>query len=511
MHHFGFARLAAGTLPRYVCGEPAILQAHKQCIDQALALRAEVLVFPAMSLFGDWEESDLYQDDKLLGAVQSLSALLSWTAGSDMVVVAGLPLICRNMVYQTAAVVQRGKLLAVIPGNAAVDDPGDITVLQQAVPFSADILIRTKNYTMGIVPGGSLASKAMSLTRQGATLLVHMDARQCTAGGFDSKKAELSVLSANTHTGILYANFGDGASGRVYGGERYLYEDGRLLCESRQINRLLIGEMDSQAMKKRQRAAGIQYTPRIEVTAAASAWQLDKLSCTLGQTPYLNVPVQTLEEILQLQADMICARLHETAAATISVMASGGANTALVMLSCNRAVQQDPSVKERIRIVISDDMRQLKGASVPDLTALAENLGLPVSNCAADDSLLVRTDDLSDIAFGASVDREIYCNGSLPKMAIYKLLEAADMELPKAFLHLSIAEAGYIAYDYFLYYRLRYGFEQEKVLFMARQAFAGVFDAQQIDTMYQYFDQRCIPAGRILAQMGQDLLGIVCE
>lgn len=511
MHHFGFARVAAGTLPRHMCGDPAILQAHKQCMDQAMALRAEVLVFPAMSLFGSWEESDLYQDDKLLGAVQSLSALLSWTVDSDMVVVAGLPLICRNMVYQTAAIMQRGKLLAVIPGNAAGNAPGDITVLQQTVPFSADILIRAKNYTMGVVPGGSLFSKAMSLTQQGATLLVHMDERPYTVGGFDRKKAELAVLSANTHTGILYANFGSGVGGRVYGGERYLYEDGRLLCESRQTGRLLIGEMDSQAMKKRQRTTGIGCMPCIEVTAETSAWQLDKLSRPLGQTPYLDASAQTLEEILQIQADMLCARLHETAAATVSVMASGGVNTALVMLSCGRAVQQDPSVKERIRIVVSDDMRQLKGAPVPDLTALAEKLGLTVNNCAADKSILVRTDDLSDIALGAPVGRGIYCNASLPKMAIYKLLEATDSELPKGLLRLSIAEAGHIAYDYFLYYRLRYGFEQEKVLLLARQAFAGVFDTQQIDTLYQYFDKRCIPTGQILAQMGQDLLGIVCE
>ena len=509
MHHFGFARVAAGTLPRYPCGDAALLQAHQQLIAEAAAQRAEVLAFPAMSLFGEWEEHDLYQDDKLLSAVEALSALLASTADVDPVIIVGLPLICRNRVYQSAAVLQRGKLLAVIPNCEPDGGYGDITVLQQTVPFSADVLIRTKNYTLGVIPGGDSISRAMALAQQGATLLIQTDARTYQVGGNAAKKAELSVISAHTHAGMLYVNAGSSAGGPIYGGDCYLYEDGKLICRSEQ-SRLMIGEFDNQAMKKRQRQAAMTGMPHIELTAAPSAWQLDKLTRPLSQTPYLNTPAQALEEILQVQADMICARLRGNPAAKVSVMASGGVNTALIMLACSKAIEQNPAVKEQICIVISDDMRQLKGAPVADLTALAERLGLAVGNAAAAKSTAVRADDLSDIAFGASVGRGIYCNASLPKMAIYKLLETADAALPKGLLHLSIAEAGHIAYDYFLYYRLRYGFEQEKLLFLARQAFAGVFDTQQINTLYQYFDKRCIPTGQIIARMGQDLLGIVC-
>lgn len=511
MHHFGFAKVAGGALPRYSCGESVLLRAHQQCIAAAVAQNIEVLAFPDMSLFGNWESSELYQDDKLLGAVQSLSALLSLSADSDLVVVVGLPLINRNMVYQTAVVLQHGKILAVIPRSDVANSSGDITVLQQTVPFATDILIRSRNYTMGVVlDETTLFARAQSLAQQGATLLVKPAACEYTVDGCSAKKAELSAISRHTHTGILYVNSNSAGCGPVFAGDCYLFEDGRLLNES-QKNRILFGEIDSQAIKKRQRMAGMLCTPHIEVVPDTSKWQLESLSRTISQTPYLHQPSQALHEILQIQADMICARLRSSVAAKLSVMASGGVNTALVMLSCGRAIQQSPSVKEQITIVISDDMRDLKGTSVSDLTTLAEELQLPVSNCAEDGNILIRTDDLSDLAFGASISRGIYCNISLPKMALYKMLEAAEMALPKGILHLPISEAGRIAYDFFLYYRLRYGFEREKVLFLAKQAFTGVFDAKQIETLYQYFDKHCVPTGQIIERMGQDLLGIVCQ
>lgn len=516
MHHFGFVKVAAAVPVRYRYGSDVLLSEHRQLISAAIARNTEVLAFPAMSLLGCWEDSDLYQDEVLLAATQALSALLAFTASSDLVLVAGLPVLNRNRLYAAAAVLQRGRILAVIPQDAE-DVPGDIALLQQTVPFSPDCLVRTKSYVMGVIVGDDpCGRRAAALTRQGATLLVQIDDRPYTAGAVQAAKAALSSCSACTHTGYVYVNAGaaSDASLPLCAGDCYIYEDGVLLKESTRFARhatLLLAEVDGQAVKKRQRMCRAACTPHIEVTAKDAAWQMDKLSRQVSQTPYVAQADAALAEILHMQGTLFCNTLQANPTAHLTIAASGRAETALVMLSCKSAIEARLFERQTVTVAISDDMRDLKGASGSMLAELAEKWGFGVSNRIPENSVTVRTAHLSDIAFGSSISNGLYPNASLPKMAIYKMLEAAEVTIPKEILHLGLSETGQIAYDFFLYYRLRYGFEKEKLLFLASQAFSGVYDEQQLHTLYQYFDSRCIPTGQIIRQMGQDYLGICCH
>lgn len=523
MHHFGFVRAAAGVPVRYRPGEAALLREHRQLISAAIERDVELLVFPFMSLAGAWDSSDLFQDDMLLSVTGQLSDLVSFTAESDLVTVVGMPVLCRNVVYQAAVVFQRGAILGVIPQIQAYDSDGasghtasDITLLGQTVPFSPNIIIRTKSYAMGVIVGNcDVVSAANSLSQQGATLLAQMDACGFAVGDGETKKALLAGISAQMHTGYLYVNAGAGRGGQMLtcAGNCYLFEEGVLLKESAQFSgrsTLLIGEIDQQAVKKRRRAAGVHSAPCIEAVAADSQWELRQLTRPLSPTPYLVRPAEALEEVLQVQSAALCSRLNAQPNAKLCLLAAGSVNTALAMLACSRVVQQTGLPKEQVTVVISDDMRDLKGASACDLMELAKKLELPVSNQAEKSGIFISTSDLSDTAFGLPAGRGLAINTALPKMAIYRMLEAANLDLPKGILQLPLSEKGRVAYDFFLYFRLRYGFEREKLLFLAEHAFRISFDRRQIETMYQYFDQHCIPVGEIVRRMGQDILGILC-
>lgn len=524
MHHFGFVRAAAGVPVRYRPGDDAILREHRQLISAAMERDVELLAFPFMSLAGTWEDGDLFQDDILLRITKQFSDLMAFTAGADLVMVIGMPVLCRNAVYPAAVICQRGTVLGVVPGTPAKDaasashDAGSsITLLGQTVPFSRDIIVRAKNYAFGVIASGSDAvSAAERLSRQGAALLVHLAAKGFAAGSSEAKKTFIAGISAQMHTGYLYVNAGaaHGSHMPICAGDCYLFENGVLLKESAQFSgrsTLLIGDTDQQAVKKCRRMDGKQNAPCIEITAFDSQKELQTLTRAISPTPYLVHPDKALDEVLRVQSAALCSRIAAQPNAKLCLLAAGSPNTVLAMLACKKAVQQAGIPMEQAMVVISDDMRDLKGASACDLMELAQKLELPVTHLAEKDGILVSTGDLSDIAFGLPAGIGFSINAALPKMALYRMAGAAKLELPKSMLQLPLSEKGQVVYDFFLYFRLRYGFEREKLLFLARHAFRASFDQHQIEIMYQYFDQHCLPAGELTRRMGQDILGILCR
>jgi NAD+ synthase (glutamine-hydrolysing) len=154
---FGFLRVGAAC-PRLALADPEgnvteMLRLHGAARERGV----QVLLFPELSLTG-YTASDLFFSLATLvaGVERAVERLLRETAKSPMVIVAGMPLAQEGRLFNTAAVMQGGKVLGLVPKSyipgykeyyeerwfsPARDAMSDTArFLGESVPFSADLL-----------------------------------------------------------------------------------------------------------------------------------------------------------------------------------------------------------------------------------------------------------------------------------------------------------------------------------------------------------------------------------
>ena len=111
----GFIKVAAMT-PGIKVADP-VYNVKEVCkgIEEALAQGAKIIVFPELCLTG-YTCGDLFLQELLLSqAREVLGVAAEATEGSDALVFVGLPLVKDYKLYNVAAVLQNGEILAFIP------------------------------------------------------------------------------------------------------------------------------------------------------------------------------------------------------------------------------------------------------------------------------------------------------------------------------------------------------------------------------------------------------------
>ena len=111
----GFIRVAASTPEVRVADVEFNREQICKGIEEAKAQGAAVLVFPELALTG-YTCGELFMQKPLLSKVRGeLEKLIDFTKGSDMLIFAGLPWEYNHKLYNTAAAIQNGRLLGLIP------------------------------------------------------------------------------------------------------------------------------------------------------------------------------------------------------------------------------------------------------------------------------------------------------------------------------------------------------------------------------------------------------------
>ena len=112
---FGFYRFAS-VCPTLKVADTAYNTAEIiRCATEAIDEGAAFVVFPELCITG-YTCSDLFHQELLLKkSVESLSKIAEAFAKSDTVIAVGLPLRMFGCLYNCAAFVQKGKLVAVTP------------------------------------------------------------------------------------------------------------------------------------------------------------------------------------------------------------------------------------------------------------------------------------------------------------------------------------------------------------------------------------------------------------
>jgi len=364
----GFIKAAAGT-PRvrvadcaYNAGQIAALM--KDAAEQGV----KVLCLPELCITG-YTCGDLFLQPTLLqGAEDALAAILAQTGELDLVTAVGLPVRHDNKLYNCAAVIQRGKILGLVP-KTYIPNYGEF---YEARWFASGAGISERSYPLcgqetvldaeavfpcanvpGLVLGVEICEDLWAVTPPsqrlaalGATVILNLSASNEAAGKSAYRRALVTGQSARLVCGYVYADAGEGESTTdlVFAGDDMIAENGVLLAETRSATGLTISEIDVEKLTFERRRM-TTYPDLRSDTAAVISFDLDladtALTRPIGKSPFVPADgaqrAERCEEILTIAALGLKKRLEHTGAKAAVIGLSGGLDSTLAVLIAARA------------------------------------------------------------------------------------------------------------------------------------------------------------------------------
>ncbi len=256
----GFARVSAAVPVCRVGDARENAERTIELLRRSHAQDDAVVVFPELGLTG-YTSRDLFADGHLLDqALGALAEVVAASVGLRPLAIVGLPLRAGAGLYNVAAAVQGGRVLAVVPKaylpnyrefeEARWFRPGrelaegsEVELLGHRVPFGLDVLLHAKrDLVVGIeicedvwvqVPPSALQVSA------GATVICNLSASNFTIGKARLRRLLAASASDRGKCAYVYVAAGPGESSTdlAFDADAFIYENGRELAASQRFAR----------------------------------------------------------------------------------------------------------------------------------------------------------------------------------------------------------------------------------------------------------------------------------
>ena len=358
----GFVKVAAGTPKIRVADCRYNAEQVFTMMREAYQQGVRILVLPELCLTG-YTCGDLFLQPTLLqGAEDALATVLEATKHLDMLTAVGLPVRRQGKLYNCAAVIHRGELLAVIPKTSLPNsnefyekrwfEPGGpsdrlFTLCGQETFFGTDVLFPCSTLpglTVGVEVCEDLwipQPPSAALAAAGATVILNLSASDEVIGKAAYRRSLIASHSGRLICGYVYANAGEGESTTdvVFAGHNMIAENGALLAERRFATGLTVSEVDVDRLtSERQRLTSFHIQPDHRMLTIGFDLELSDTTLTRPISPSPFVPEdagdrrERCEEILLIAALGLKKRLEHTRARTAVVGLSGGLDSTLAIL-----------------------------------------------------------------------------------------------------------------------------------------------------------------------------------
>ena len=387
----GFFRVAAAT-PKVKVADP-VYNREQICrmIEEGAANGAGLMVFPELCLTA-YTCGDLFLQDSLIrSAREELENIVSFTKDKQILVAVGLPWEHCGKLYNAAAVICGGRLLAVIPKTnlpnynefyeqrhftAGMTEPMVTGWKDDFVPIGSNILFAC-NEIPGLVVGAEIcedvwvpAPPSIRHAMAGATVIVNCSASDEVVGKDTYRRELIGGQSARLICGYVYANAGEGESTQdlVFGGHNIIAENGTTLAVSERFKPgIVYGDMDLERLNAERRrtttfpAANYENYVMLNFslnTEAMERAQEKELLRRIDSRPFVPHDEaersKRCEEIFTIQAMGLKKRLEHTGIAHAVLGISGGLDSTLALLVTARAFD-----------MLGLDRRQIHAVTMP--------------------------------------------------------------------------------------------------------------------------------------------------
>ena len=330
---------------------------------------ASIIVFPELSITG-YTCGDLFQQSLLIDkANASLGILLEQTAGLDITAIIGIPVATRGTLLNAAAVVQKGKILGVIPkthlpnykefyekrwfSSAWQTEETEIEILGHNVPMHTNLVFSTSgaNFAVEIcedlwatIPPSSQAAL------NGAEIIFNLSADNELVGKNVYLHSLLSQQSARTISAYVFSScgFGESTTDTVFAGNAIICENGEVVAESERFKmeeQLVITDIDIDKIRhlrqinttfaesRSMHASVAEFVQTLPVEEKEDTTLLRKID-SHPFIPSADRIDECCREILSIQSLGLAKRLLHTHAKSSVVGISGGLDSTLALLVC---------------------------------------------------------------------------------------------------------------------------------------------------------------------------------
>ncbi len=376
MNKFGFLRVAAAIPATHVADCTFNTQEIRRLFNLAAESGAVIVCFPELSITS-YTCADLFGQQYLIQAAeQSLQQLLEASLQTDTIAIVGMPVATPTLLLNTAVVVQKGRILGIVPKTylpnyhefyeqrwfASASDAvhtDRLTLCGQEVPLGANLLFCCQGYTFAVEICEDLWATIPPSSHHaihGADLIFNLSATNDIIGKNQYLHNLIAQQSARTISAYVYASCGYGESTQdlVFGGNALICENGRFIAESQrfQINPQLIqADIDFDYLQT-QRRTNTTFAASINQEAKDFFYQkitvqthpLEVYAPLLRTVnPHPFVPQgkeldQRCQEIFSIQVMGLIKRIQHTHAQSLVIGISGGLDSTLALLVCVQAI-----------------------------------------------------------------------------------------------------------------------------------------------------------------------------
>ena len=368
---FGYVKVASAVPSVKVADCTYNAQQAEKLIAIAEGKGAQIVVFPELNLTG-YSCGDLFHQSLLQAqAEMALMQVLNNTRQLDIISILGLPVAVNSVLMNCAAVIQKGRILGIVPktylpnykefyekrwfaSSAVLTEGTAVRVCGQQVSVSPRIVFETSETSFGIelcedlwaaVPPSSI------LALRGAEIIFNLSADTENISKHQYLRSLIAQQSARCLAGYVFSScgFGESTTDVVFAGNALIYENGILLAESERFSfkeQLVISEIDVEHIRT-ERAVNTTFSANgaffkdIPVLRVQTEFVESKeLSLTRPVDPHPFVPAggkllaDRCEEIFSIQVAGLAKRLVHTGCKTVTVGISGGLDSTLALLVC---------------------------------------------------------------------------------------------------------------------------------------------------------------------------------
>jgi len=326
----------------------------------------EIVVFPELSVTG-YSCQDLFRGQSLIdNAEMAVIKLLNETRKMDIISIVGVPVVAKGILLNCAAVIQKGKVLGLVPKTylpnynefyekrwfASAQDLNPCEIWFAGSPITISntpkIFTTSSGASFGVeicedVWAPTPPSNTLSLA--GASLIFNLSASNELIGKHDYLLSLLSQQSARTISGYIYSGCGYGESTQdvVYGGNALIYENGKLVAQSTRFSlnpQLIISQIDVEKLLLERRNNTTFVNAQRHVSAEninCQSTETKPFTLLRGIDPHPFIPSsgdmqRNCQEIFNIQVMGLAKRMQHTGSKTAVIGVSGGLDSTLALL-----------------------------------------------------------------------------------------------------------------------------------------------------------------------------------
>lgn len=366
---YGFIRVAAAVPKVRVADVLSNVEEIISLAGEAEEEKAAIVVFPELGICG-YSCGDLFFQESLHSAIkEGFRTLMRKTSEWQTIIVVGAPLWYENRLYNCAVVMQRGKILGVVPKSYLANHKefyekrwfqsglgmkdATMRLFGEDVPFGTDLLFN-KKVRVGIEICEDLWSVIPPSSYQAshsALLLCNLSASNALVGKAPYRRELVAHQSARTISGYIYtsAGVGESTSDLIYSGSALIAENGTILAENPRFQRnnaLITADIDVQKLSYyRITETSYEDTPKssFRIIPTFPFNEISAIRRKIDPLPFVPSNPQkqreVCEEIFMMQASALAKRIEFIGNTRPVVGISGGLDSTLALLVCVKAMR----------------------------------------------------------------------------------------------------------------------------------------------------------------------------